>query len=647
MALATIPGYPRIGKHRELKRALEAYWSDKLPAQELLKTASELRLANWRTQQRAGLDLIPVNDFSLYDHVLDTAALVGAVPERYGWRGGEVDLDTYFAMARGRTGERDARALDMTKWFDTNYHYIVPELSEDQQFRLSSDKPFAELAEAQAAGVRAKPVLLGPVTFLLLSKSPEGGPVDLDALLERLLPVYEEVISRLASMGAEWIELDEPALVLDRTSEDLDAVQRAYAVLTAAKGEAKLLVQTAFGSVGEAYHTLVSLPVEGIGLDMVRDPENLSYVREHGFPAEKWLAAGVVDGRNVWANDLASSLDTLGRLGEVVDTGRLIVSSSSSLMHVPVDVGLEAHLDGELRSWLAFAEQKLDELATLTRAVNEGEDVVADRIKANREARASYAASPRRHNPDVRERLAALKEEDARRPSSYVERSRVQAERLSLPPLPTTTIGSFPQTTEVRAMRRRQESGEVDTAEYERFIEDRIRDVVELQEELGLDVLVHGEFERNDMVQYFGEQLEGFVFTRYGWVQSYGSRYVRPPIIYGDVLRPSPMTVRWATYTQSLTDRPVKGMLTGPVTILNWSFARTDQPRADTCRQIALAIRDEVRDLEEAGIRVIQIDEPALREGLPLRRADWDGYLRWAIECFRIASSGVRDETQI
>jgi 5-methyltetrahydropteroyltriglutamate--homocysteine methyltransferase len=660
MALATIPGYPRIGKRRELKRALEGYWSGKRTAAELEETASAIRRANWDAQTAAGLDLVPVNDFSLYDQVLDTCALVGAIPPRFGWTGGTVDLDLLFAMARGSEGDEPARAMELTKWFDTNYHYLVPEFSADQKFRLASDKPFTELAEAQAAGVPAKPVLLGPITFLLLGKMTGGdesaSPL---SLLDALLPVYAAAIQRLAAGGAEWIELDEPALVLDLTSDQLAAVARAYAVLAGAKGTTKLLLQTAYGHVGDAYPTLTALPVDAIGLDFVRGLQNLDFLTQHGFPGDKWLAAGVVDGRNVWTNDLAASLDLLGRMQEHVPAERLMISTSCSLQHVPYDVGLEetppstggGHggeaLPAEVRPWLAFAEQKLAEIVTLTRAVNEGKDAVAAELAANYAVVESAAASPLRSNPDVRRRLADLPPDADRRPLPYAERVERQRQRLNLPPLPTTTIGSFPQTGEIRSARKAADAGTMSTEEYETFLEDQIADVVARQEAVGLDVLVHGEPERNDMVQYFGEQLDGFAFTRHGWVQSYGSRYVRPPIIYGDIARPHPMTLRWATYAQGLTKRPVKGMLTGPVTILNWSFVRDDQPREETCRQIALAIRDEVADLDAAGIAVIQIDEPALREGLPLRHAEQANYLRWAVECFRLAAAAARPETQV
>ncbi|HLL50065.1 MAG TPA: 5-methyltetrahydropteroyltriglutamate--homocysteine S-methyltransferase, partial [Thermomicrobiales bacterium] len=645
---ATIPGYPRIGKRREMKRALEGFWSGKRTAAELEETAAAVRRANWDAEIAAGLDLVPVNDFSFYDHVLDTCALVGAMPPRFGWTGGRVDLDLLFAMARGGAGADAARAMELTKWFDTNYHYLVPEFSTDQTFRLSSEKPFAELAEARALGISAKPVLLGPITFLLLGKMTGGDHgVSALSLLDALLPVYVETIQRLASSGAEWIQLDEPALVLDLTVDHLTALERAYAVLAETKGAAKLLLQTAFGHVGEAYSTLTSLAVDGVGLDFVRGPQNLDFISQHGFPAGKFLAAGVVDGRNVWTNDLAASLDLLGRIQEHVPSERLMISASNSLQHVPYDVELEDDLPAEVRPWLAFAEQKLAEIVTLTRAVNDGEAAVAAELAANRDTVQSAAASPLRRNAKVRQRLAELPADADRRALPYAERAQRQRQRLNLPPLPTTTIGSFPQTGEIRSARKAADAGAISHEEYETFLEGEIANVVERQESLGLDVLVHGEPERNDMVQYFGEQLDGFAFTRHGWVQSYGSRYVRPPIIYGDIARPHPMTLRWATYAQGLTGRPVKGMLTGPVTILNWSFVRDDQPRQETCRQISLAIRDEVADLDAAGIAIIQIDEPALREGLPLRHSDQLDYLRWAVECFRLAAAGARPETQI
>src|SRR5215212_4531055 len=527
MSLATIPGYPRIGKRRELKRALEGHWSGKRTAAELEETASNIRRANWDAQIAAGLDLVPVNDFSLYDQVLDTCALVGAIPPRFGWTGGAVDLDLLFTMARGGTGDEPARAMELTKWFDTNYHYLVPEFSADQTFRLASDKPFAELAEAQAAGVPAKPVLLGPITFLLIGKmaGDDDGASPL-SLLDALLPVYAETIQRLVSGGAQWIQIDEPILVTDLAPADLAAVTHAYTILAEVKGPAKLLLQTAYGHVGEAYSTLVALPVDGVGLDFVRGPQNLDVIAQSGFPEDKWLAAGVVDGRNVWANDLAASLDLLGRIQEHVPNERLMISTSSSLQHVPYDAGLEDDLLMAVRPWLAFAEQKLAEIVTVTRAVNEGVDVVAAELASNRAAVESAAMSPLRRNPQVRQRLAELPPDADRRALPYAERARRQRQRLNLPPLPTTTIGSFPQTGEIRSARKAADSGTISTEEYESFLEGEIADVVARQEKLGLDVLVHGEPERNDMVQYFGEQLDGFAFTRHGWVQSYGSRYV-------------------------------------------------------------------------------------------------------------------------
>jgi 5-methyltetrahydropteroyltriglutamate--homocysteine methyltransferase len=646
MAYATIPGYPRIGKHREMKMALEAFWAGRIDEDDLQQAAMDTRHAAWETQAGAGLDLLPVNDFTLYDQMLDMSALLGNIPARFDWGGDRVDLDTRFAMARGRTGPNGVPAMEMTKWFDTNYHYIVPELGPDTAFRLSATKPFDLLDEAQAAGVSAKPVLIGPITYLLLGKAQDES-FDRLSLLDRLLPVYAEIVGKLARQGAAWIQIDEPVLVEDLVPGELDALKRAYDAIAAAKGDAKIVVQTYFDQVGDAYETLVNLPVDGIGLDLVRGPENLDLIARHGFPEDKTLVAGIVDGRNIWVNDLARSFATLERLTGTVSPDRIMVSTSCSLQHVPYDVGNEPDLDDELTSWLAFAEQKLHEVALLAAGLTHGRETIADDLRARTALLERASQSPRRRNPAVRERVASLPADIAERGAPYAERARIQKERLGLPHLPTTTIGSFPQTGDLRQVRRRFEKGEIDAETYERFIKARIAEVIAHQEELGIDVLVHGEPERNDMVQYFGEQLEGFAFTRNGWVQSYGSRYVRPPVIFGDVSRPAPMTVKWAEYAQSLSDKPVKGMLTGPVTILNWSFVRDDQPREETCKQIALAIRDEVADLDAAGIRMIQIDEAALREGLPLRKADWRHYLDWAVECFRITAAGARPETQV
>ena len=670
MALSAIHGYPRIGARRELKRATERYWDGRLSRDELEQTARTLRLEAWQRMHDAGIDLIPSNTFTFYDQVLDTTAMVGAVSARYGPNAADgpsedsapdsapVDLHTYFAMARGAQDAAaglDVTAMEMTKWFDTNYHYIVPEISAQTRFRLGSTKPLDEYIEAREAGIETVPVLLGPLTYLLLAKAhDESGAVDHDfdrlSLLPSLVEVYAQMLARLRDAGARWVQLDEPALVLDRTPAELEALRGAYETLAAAAGPAegglRLLVQTYFGDLDESYPALASLPVAAIGLDFHRGRRNADLVRRHGLPDGKLLVAGVVDGRNVWINDLDASLRLLEELGTLVGPERLVVSTSCSLQHVPIEAEREDRLDPELRSWLAFANQKVAEVATLARSL-EDRDGVADRLAANATALESRRTSARTNNPAVRERVAATTEGDYHRPGSVEERRAAQRDRLHLPHFPTTTIGSFPQTPELRRARRRLQAEEIDAAGYEAVIESEIERVIRLQEEIGLNVLVHGEPERNDMVEYFGEQLDGFAFTRFGWVQSYGSRYVKPPIIFGDVSRPRPMTVRWAQYAQSLTDRPVKGMLTGPVTILNWSFVRDDQPRADSGRQIALAIRDEVVDLEAAGIAVIQIDEPALREGLPLRRADWSSYLDWAVPCFRLSTAGVRDETQV
>jgi 5-methyltetrahydropteroyltriglutamate--homocysteine methyltransferase len=656
MARATNLGYPRIGTHRELKHATEGYWSGKVGAGELGSVAAAMRQANWQTQREAGIELIPSNDFSLYDGVLDTIALVGAVPERYRWEGETVDLDTYFAMARGAQRQGlDVTALEMTKWFDTNYHYLVPELCSGQRFRLASTKPFDEFAQARELGITTKPVFLGPVSFLLLSKIGPGHHVDgfhpLD-LLDALLPVYREIVARLAMAGAEWIQLDEPCFVQDGTNRDREALTHAYRALADSRGGANLLVQTYFDHVGESYPTLIDLPVQGIGLDLVRGHHNVELMREHGFPADKVLASGVVDGRNIWVADLEGRLEQLEQLGRIVSAERLLVNPSCSLQFVPLDGRLETGLDPRLKEWLAFAEQKLGEVVTLTRAVNSGigglrSPVVAGALQANREALERRRHSAWVHRPEVEARAAAAGEQEASRGDEFPRRREVQRGELSLPTFPTTTIGSFPQTPEVRRNRNRLKKGEITLEEYNCYIAEEIGKLIALQEELGIDVLVHGEFERSDMVEYFGEQLEGVATTQHAWVQSYGTRYVRPPIIYGDVSRPHPMTIRWSAYAQSLTNRPVKGMLTGPVTILKWSFPRDDQALSETCTQIALALRDEVRDLEGAGLRIIQVDEPAFREGLPLHRDQWPTYLRWAVFCYRLATGVAGPATQI
>jgi 5-methyltetrahydropteroyltriglutamate--homocysteine methyltransferase len=662
MALSNIAGFPRIGPNRELKFATEGYWRGETTADQLAQTASEIRRANWKLMQDAGIDLIPSNDFSLYDQVLDAVALVGAVPERYEHSGGDVDLDTYFAMARGRQAEgMDVTAMEMTKWFDTNYHYIVPELGPGTRFSLSSSKPFDEFTEAQQAlGISTVPVLIGPVSFLLLAKPGDGVDEDFDriSLIESLLGVYGEVIERLAEHGAEWVQLDEPCFVMDRSERELDALRLAYEELSKVHERTRLLVKTYFDHVGDAYAVLRETPIDGIGLDFSGAPEraepgpdfalgrqNVGIARDVGRLEGKTLFAGIVDGRNVWINDLHASLEELREFSDLADD--IVVSTSCSLLHTPVDLDAEPDLDDELRSWMAFATQKVGEVAVLAKGLAEGAEAIETELAENVEALEDREASPRTRNPAVRERVESLSAEDARRASPFEARREAQHAELELPQFPTTTIGSYPQTTEIRTARAELREGKIDSAEYERRMRAEIERVIRFQEEVGLDVLVHGEPERNDMVQYFAEQMEGYAFTQNAWVQSYGSRCVRPPILYGDVSRPNPMTLEWISYAQSLTERPVKGMLTGPVTMLQWSFVRDDQPLEETCEQLALAIRDEVHDLAEAGVRIIQVDEPAIREGLPLRRERWNEYLEWAVRCFRIATSGVEDAVQI
>lgn len=640
MTIATNLGFPRIGKHRELKRALESHWSGKSDARALVETAKGLRAEHWRVQRAAGIEHVPSNDFALYDQILDAIQLVGATPPRYTALESE-PLRAYFAMARGLQADGvDVPAMEMTKWFDTNYHYIVPELFPGMSFARGSDKPVAELREASALGIRTRPVLVGPVSFLLLGKMHGASPI---ALLDRLLPVYEALLGELGREGAEWVQLDEPCLVTDLDEAAKAAFRAAYERLAKVDGAPRALLATYFGALGDNLALATSLPVSGLHVDLVRGRDQLDAVCE-ALPKDRVLSAGVIDGRNVWRADLDDALALLRRIGDARGTDALFVGPSCSLLHCPVDRSTETDLDPELSSWLAFATDKLEEISALAEAVDGR--APPEIFEKSRAAKASRAASKRVHDPAVAARLEAATADMTRRKSPYAAR-REKQKALGLPLLPTTTIGSFPQTSEVRAARAEHKAGKRDDASYERFLREETERAVRRQESLGLDVLVHGEFERNDMVEYFGEKLEGFAFTKNGWVQSYGSRCVKPPIVYGDVSRPTPMTVAWSRYAQSLTKRPMKGMLTGPVTILQWSFVRVDQPRSSTCRQIALAIRDEVADLEAAGLRVIQIDEPAIREGLPLRRAEWKAYLAWAVDAFRLASSPVSDETQI
>ncbi|GAA5266580.1 5-methyltetrahydropteroyltriglutamate--homocysteine methyltransferase [Acidiphilium sp. MT5] len=649
IAVATL-GFPRIGAKRALKTALEHYWTGTSDAAALLTTAAALRANAWQQQQACGATIIPSNDFSLYDHVLDISAMVGALP-------GAPDLDAYFTAARGSsrnetacahahaptTGQDHQPAAEMTKWFDTNYHYLVPRFHPAQSFRLSSTKPLDEYREARQLGLHTRPVLLGPVSYLLLGKS-EQRDFDPLTLLPGLVAVYAEMLSALADAGADWVQIDEPCLTLDLTEPGRAAYRSAYASLHAAVPHLKLMLTTYFGALDDNLTTALALPVQGLHIDLVRAPEQLEPVLA-AAPADWVLSLGVIDGRNIWRADLAAILDWLERVAQ--RRSHLVLAPSCSLLHVPIDLTHETKLNPEIRDWLAFATQKIGELSVLAQALTQGRARVEPALRAASAAQRARRHSPRIHQPAVKERAGQTDPALSRRASPYQLRHAVQAAKLRLPPFPTTTIGSFPQTTEIRQARADFAKGRIDQAQYQSQLQDEITRAVQWQDSIGLDVLVHGEFERNDMVQYFGEQLDGFAFTTHGWVQSYGSRCVRPPIIYGDVARPHAMTIDWWRYAQSLTHRPMKGMLTGPVTILNWSFVRDDQPRAQTCRQIAFAIRDEVTDLEAAGAAIIQIDEAALREGLPLRRRDWSSYLAWAVEAFRISASGVADATQI
>ena len=642
---ATVYGYPRQGPNRELKRAIEGYWAGRVAADALRATAAGLRRDNWHRLAEAGVTEVPTGDFSLYDHVLDATVAVGAIPPRHRAAVDADPLDGYFAMARGT---QDVAPLEMTKWFDTNYHYLVPELGPDTVFAANSAKAVSELREALALGHRARPVLVGPLTYLLLAKPAPGVAADFQpiTLLDRLLPVYAELLADLRVAGADWVQLDEPALVQDRTPAELNAAARVYRELGALTDRPSILVATYFDRAGEALKVLAKAPVEGVALDFTGPgAANLDDLAAVGGLPGKRLVAGVVDGRNIWINDLEKSLTTLGTLLGLAD--RVDVAPSCSLLHVPLDATAERDLDPQVARWLAFARQKTAEITTLARGLREGTHAILPELAANRADLASRAGSALTRDPAVRARAAATTAEDARRAQAYPERAVAQRARLRLPLLPTTTIGSFPQTTELRTARADLRAGRLDEAGYRGRMEAEVREVIAYQEKAGLDVLVHGEPERNDMVQYFAEQLTGYLATRNGWVQSYGTRYVRPPVLAGDLSRPHPMTVDWYRYAQDLTDRPVKGMLTGPVTMLAWSFVRDDQPIAATARQVALALRDEVTDLEAAGAAVIQVDEPALRETLPLRAADRAAYLAWATEAFRLSTSGVRADTQI
>lgn len=632
-------GFPRIGIKRELKRAIESYWKGELSKEELFLTAKNLRKRHWQLQKENGIDLVPVGDFSLYDQILDMTTTLGAMPSRFGFDGKTVDIETYFDMARGQGA---LCAMEMTKWFDTNYHYIVPEFEPGQTFKISSEKIFEEVTEAIDEGFKAKPVLTGPLTYIFLGKGSEEG-FDRFTHLDSILKVYEEILSRLSDK-CEWIELDEPILVLDLDAKIKEYFRETYGRLTKAAGRMKILLATYFDSLGENEKLTLSLPVSGIHLDLVRAPNQLDSVLKN-IDSKKALSLGVVNGRNIWKTNLNASINTVKKATEAIGKERVMVAPSCSLLHVPMDLDEETELSDEIKNWMAFAKQKCKELETIRDAAA-GKDV-SNELKRNKEALLSREKSSLVTNKKVQNNLNNISKETLTRDSSFDSRIKKQQEKLNLPLLPTTTIGSFPQTKEIRKVRSKFKKGTMAEEDYKNTMKSFIKEVIDKQEEIKLDVLVHGEPERNDMVEYFGEQLKGYCFSKNGWVQSYGTRCVKPPILYGDVIRPKPMTVDWITYAQSLTRKPIKGMLTGPVTILCWSFVRDDQPRSLTCKQIALALREEVKDLEKAGIGVIQVDEPAIREGLPLRKGAWEEYLQWAIDCFRLSTSGVKDETQI
>ena len=642
MALVHNLGFPRIGAKRQLKFALEAYWKGESSAEVLLTTARDIRSGNWQLQR--SLDLLPVGDFSLYDQVLDMSFTLGHIPGRVEKTDGS-NLDRYFRVARGRSNGDSAcsgvHAGEMTKWFDTNYHYIVPEVTADTEFSLNPERLLGQLAEAREQGVKAKPVIIGPVTYLWLCK--EKDPSNRLDLLNRLLPVYSQLLEQLADAGAEWVQIDEPVLVTELSSDWKQAFEAAYHTLKA--NRPKLLLTTYFGSLRENLQQACNLPVAGLHVDAIGGGDEIARVVDW-LPAHKVLSVGAINGRNIWKTDLNATLDWLEPLADKLGD-RLWIAPSCSLLHVPVDLDNEERLDEALKDWLAFARQKLKELVTLGRALNEGRAVVSDVLKANQASVDRRRRSTRVTNPAVRAAVERITATHGQRQHPYAERAQLQSTHLKLPLYPTTTIGSFPQTRDIRQARQAYRQGQLSAGDYQEKMKAEIRYAIAQQEALGLDVLVHGEAERNDMVEYFGEQLEGYAFSQFGWVQSYGSRCVKPPILFGDISRPAAMTVDWIRYAQSRTGKPMKGMLTGPVTMLNWSFVRDDQPRSESCRQLALAIRQEVLDLEAAGVRIIQIDEAALREGLPLRKSEWPDYLDWAVEAFRITANGVKDETQI
>ncbi len=638
-------GFPRIGANRELKKAVESYWKKTSSIADLQKEASLIRVKNWQMQKAVGINFIPSNDFSFYDQTLDTLALFGAVPDRFKFSDGNVDLDLYFAMARGAQRDGvDVTAMEMTKWFDTNYHYIVGEFKKDQAFKLSSTKIFDEFLEAKRLGIETRPVVLGPVSFLLLGKTIDGS--DRLDLLDNLLLAYRELFKKLQDIGVKNVQIDEPFLVTDLSADAIRAYSKAYPQIKKFAGTTKLHLATYFENLGNNAELAFSLDTDAVHVDLVRAPEQFAEVLDLVKPGQS-LSLGLVDGRNIWINNFENSVSVAKKAVEKLGANRVIISPSCSLLHTPVDLTAEDKLDAELKSWLSFATQKLSEIAIIATAADNRSAEVGSALEANRKALQARKTSTRIHDENVKERVVAISKSLMNRKSDFASRKKIQSNHIQLPLLPTTTIGSFPQTKEVRKFRADFKAGNISATEYEKFVQEETTRTIRFQEEIGLDVLVHGEFERNDMVEYFGEQLKGFFFTKNGWVQSYGSRCVKPPVIFGDVSRPKAMTVEWAKYAQGQTSKIMKGMLTGPITILQWSFVRDDQPRKTTALQIAFAIRDEVCDLEQAGIKIIQIDEAALREGLPIRKGKWNEYLKWAVEAFRITASGVEDRTQI
>ncbi|GIO08486.1 5-methyltetrahydropteroyltriglutamate--homocysteine methyltransferase [Brevibacillus reuszeri] len=635
-------GYPRIGEQREWKKALESFWAGQLAESDLIKHMEQIRNRHLQKQQEKEIELIPVNDFTFYDHMLDMAVMFGLVPKRYDYDGGPVSLATYFAMARGN---ESAVAGEMTKWFTTNYHYIVPEFG-DRQPAVTENKPLlAYLAAKESLGIQGKPVIVGPYTFVKLSKG--YAPYDFHQTIEKMIPLYIQILHELELHGVEWVQIDEPAFVMEVPIHDIQVIKSVYEQLSQALPHLKLILQTYFEAV-DWYEELVALPVEGIGLDLVQGAaRNLAHLQTHGFPEDKVLAAGIIDGRNIWRSSLKEKWSLVKSITDIVPPERLWLQPSTSLLHVPVTVQQESDLEEEVKQAFAFADEKLGEVQHLVQGFRYGKYVISKQIAENESAIMRLQSSPARNRVEVKRALEKLDQSSAKREVPFHERQEIQQAAWNLPLLPTTTIGSFPQTTEVRKARQQYKTGEWSADQYASFIQEQIKEWIDIQEEIGLDVLVHGEFERNDMVEFFGEKLEGFVFTKNGWVQSYGSRCVKPPVIYGDVEFTSPMTVKESVYAKSLTQKPVKGMLTGPATILNWSFVRDDVSRKEVCEQIALALRKEVEALEAAGIHMIQVDEPALREGLPLKPEDREGYLDWAVNAFRIATSSVQPTTQI